>query len=151
MALCQICGNSIDTHSLRCPYCNSKQESSGKTLGSKTKFSQKTVNLEQGLPTVERALSRLKQELDSARHERIRILTLIHGYGSTGKGGAIRLECRKMLAYLTSLGEIHTVIHGEDFNRRRGSTKHLLSRFHELTHHPHLNYNNKGITLIQMY
>lgn len=151
MSLCQVCGNSIEPHSLRCPYCNSKQESSGNTLSSKAKFSEKTVNLEQGLPTVEQALSRLKQELDIARHERIRILTLIHGYGSTGKGGTIRLECRKMLAYLASLGEIHTVIHGEDFNRRHGSTKHLLSRFHDLTRHPHLNHNNKGITLIQMY
>lgn len=151
MSLCQICGNSIDSHALRCPYCNSKQESSGQSASVKAKFSQKTVNLEQGLPTVKQALNRLKQELDSARHEKIRILTLIHGYGSTGKGGAIRLECRKTLAYLASIGEIHTVIHGEYFNHRHGSTKHLLSRFHELTHHPHLNHNNKGITLIQLY
>ncbi len=151
MSLCHVCGNAIDTGSLRCQYCNSKQESSGQSLSSKTKFSQKSVNLEQGLPTVEQALSRLKRELESARHERIRILTLIHGYGSTGKGGAICLECRKTLAYLASLGEIHTVIHGEDFNRRHGSTKHLLSRFHDLSHHPHLNNNNKGITLVQIY
>ncbi len=117
----------------------------------KVKFAQKTVNLEQGLPTVEQALTRLKRELATAKHEKIRIITFIHGYGSTGKGGAIRLESRKTLAYLTSLGELHTVIHGENFNRRHGSTKHLLSRFHDLSHHPHLNNNNKGITLVQLY
>jgi hypothetical protein len=151
MVLCHVCGNSVDTNVLCCPYCNAKQEPNPQSVSSKAKFSQKTVNLEQGLPTVEQALARLKRELDSARHERIRVMTLIHGYGSTGKGGAIRLECRKTLAYLARLGEIHTVIHGEDFNRRHGSTKHLLGRFHDLAHHPHLNHNNRGITLIQMY
>ncbi len=151
MSLCQVCGNAIATTSSRCPYCKSEQESSQQSVTPKAKFAQKTINLEQGLPTVEQALARLKRELDTARYEKIRIITCIHGYGSTGKGGAIRLECRKVLAYLASLGEVHTVIYGEDFNRRQGSTKHLLSRFHDLTYHPHLNKNNRGITLVQLY
>ncbi len=151
MSLCQICGNTIDAAASRCPFCSSEQEGDPQSSSSKAKFAQKTVNLEQGLPTVEQALARLKRELATARHEKIRIVTFIHGYGSTGKGGAIRLECRKTLAYLTSLGELHTVIHGENFNRRHGSTKHLLGRFPDLNHHPHLNNNNKGITLVQLY
>jgi len=151
VTLCQVCGNSIKATLSRCPYCNSEQDNNQPSLSSKAKFAQKTVNLEQGLPTVEQALARLKRELATARHEKIRIVTFIHGYGSTGKGGVIRLECRKTLAYLASLDEVHTVIHGEDFNRRHGSTKHLLSRFNDLSHHPHLNNNNKGITLVQLY
>jgi len=151
MSLCQICGNTIDVALSHCPYCNCEQESDQQSFSSKAKFAQKTVNLELGRPTVLQALARLKRELDTARHEKTRIVTFIHGYGSTGKGGAIRLECRKMLVYLLSLGEIHTIINGEDFTRRHGSTKHLLSRFHDLSQHPHLNNNNKGITLVQLY
>ena len=151
MVPCQICGNLIEVSALRCPYCLSEQEKEEGFPSARPRFSQKTVNLEQGLPTVEQALSRLKAELESAAHEQIRILTLIHGYGSTGKGGAIRVECRKTLNYLVSTGAVHSIYLGEMFNRRNGEIKHLLSRFPDLNQHPHLNRNNKGITLVQLF
>ncbi len=150
MQSCLICGNDIDLRNPRCPYCGSdqKDDEHGQSRPPKREFRQKTINLEQGLPTVQQALIRLEQEVKTARLEQIRVLTLIHGYGSTGKGGAIRLECRKTLEYLRSKGEIAEVIFGEDFNRRQGSVKHLLSRFPDLSRHPHLNNNNKGISLV---
>lgn len=150
MQFCQVCGNDIDVRSSHCPYCGSDQKDDGQnqSKSKKRKFRQKTINLEQGLPIVQQALIRLEREIQFANLEQIRVLTLIHGYGSTGKGGAIRLECRKTLEYLCSKGEIAEVIFGENFNRRQGSVKHLLSRFPELSRHPHLNHNNKGISLI---
>ncbi len=153
MPFCQICGNEIDAALVRCPYCGNDQESEeqGQSFPHPQKFSQKTVNLEQGLPTVEQALGRLEQAISAARQEQIRVLTVIHGYGSSGKGGAIRLECRKTLDYLCSKGEVADVIPGEDFNRRHGTVKHLLSRFPELSSHPHLNNHNKGITLVVLF
>jgi DNA-nicking Smr family endonuclease len=150
MQSCHICGNEIDSRTARCPYCGSDQESERQNQSrvKKTEFHQKTVNLEQGLPTVKQALNRLQQEIATARLEQIYVLTFIHGYGSSGKGGAIRMECRKTLEYLLSKGEIAAVILGEDFSRRHGSVKQLLSRFPELSRHPHLNSHNKGITLV---
>lgn len=148
---CQICGNEIDSECKYCPYCSCKQEDDAQQAGAEKHFYQKTVNLEQNLPTVAQALSRLQGELASGKEEKIRILTLIHGYGSTGKGGAIRLEVRRTLDYLCSRGEIHTVIHGEDFTRRQGQTKHLLGRFPDLAYHPHLNQQNKGVTIVQLF
>ena len=97
---------------------------------------------------MEQALHRLQQEITTARLEQVCVLTFIHGYGSSGKGGAIRRECRKTLEYLLSKGEIRTVIPGEDFSRRHGSVKQLLLRFPVLLRHPHLNSHNKGITLV---
>lgn len=151
MQLCQICGNEIDSGLSCCPYCGSDQESGQQRQGIARKFSRKTVNLEQGLPTVERALHRLQQELTTAHVEQVRFLTLIHGYGSTGKGGAIRQECRKTLDYLCGKGTIDSFIIGEDFSRRHGSVKQLLRRFPELSHHPDLNNQNKGITLVILF
>ena len=148
MQFCQICGNEIDSSSVRCPYCNSEQENDQQSRFPKKNFSQKTVNLEQGLPTVQQALNRLQQEITMARLEQISVLTLIHGYGSSGKGGAIRLECRKTLKYLSGNGTIGSVIFGEDFSRRHGAVKQQLHRFPELSRHPHLNRNNRGITLV---
>ncbi|MBU0946041.1 MAG: Smr/MutS family protein [Proteobacteria bacterium] len=151
MQLCHICGNEISSALLRCPYCGSTQDSE-EGDGTATKlFLRKTVNLEQGLPTVEQALQRLQQEICAARLERVRLVTLIHGYGSSGKGGAIRKECRKKLDYLWRRGEIKGFIPGEEFSRRQGSTKQLLSRFPQLSDHPHLNRHNKGITIVVVF
>ena len=49
----------------------------------------RTVNLEAGHPTTMQALVRMNQALSSARTN-TGVLKLIHGYGSSGKGGAIR-------------------------------------------------------------
>ncbi len=143
----------MDVALSHCPYCGSDQdlEDQNQSLSSSKNFSQKTVNLEQGLPTVEQALVRLQQAITAARLEQVRVLTLIHGYGSSGKGGAIRRECRKTLDYLCSKGEIVDVISGEDFSRRHGMVKHLLNRFPNLSSHPHLNNHNKGITLVVLF
>ena len=47
----------------------------------------KTVNLEQGMPTADRAIRRLTYELAAARQMRYAAVKLIHGYGSSGTGG----------------------------------------------------------------
>lgn len=150
MQVCQICGNDIAFSVSRCPYCGNEQKSGGQSLAvsRKTEFRQKTINLETGLPTVQQALTKLEREIKTAHLERYRLLTLIHGYGSTGKGGRIRLECRRTLDFLCSKGEIVQVVHGENFNNRHGVVKHLLSRFPDLSRHPHLNKHNKGITIV---
>ncbi len=150
MQFCQVCGNDIDSLTVLCPFCGSRQEHEpSQTVG--TEFRQKTINLEQGLPTVDQALNRLQQEVSAARLEQIRLLTLIHGYGSSGKGGSIRQECRKLLDYLLNSGDICAVIYGENFNRRHGFVKQLLRRFPRLATHPHLNNRNRGITLVQLF
>lgn len=151
MQCCHICGNEISPALMRCPYCMSDQDSKEECLAATKVFRRKTVNLEEGLPTVEQALQRLQGEITTAHLEQIRILTLIHGYGSSGKGGAIRTACRKHLDYLCDKGKIREFIAGEEFSRRKGATKQLLSRFPQLSDHSHLNRQNKGITIVVVF
>ena len=47
------------------------------------------VNLEAGMPTVDVARTHLNMALRSAKANRVKVLKLIHGYGSSGRGGAI--------------------------------------------------------------
>ncbi len=84
---------------------------------------------------------------DSLRNN-VNVLTLIHGYGSSGKGGVIRLECRKVLEFLKNKGIISDFIPGEDFNKRSGAVKALLRRYPQLGQDKHLNRGNRGITLV---
>jgi len=113
-----------------------------------TEFVHKTVNLEAGRPVVEVALNRMNEIIEDSVRNDVNVLTLIHGYGSSGKGGAIRSECRKMLDYLKSNGLISNYIIGEDFNKRSGSVKSLLRRYPQLAADKHLNRGNRGITLV---
>lgn len=50
------------------------------------------INLEAGMPTVELARSRLNQGLQSARMRGEKAVKIIHGYGSTGRGGKIKAD-----------------------------------------------------------
>jgi hypothetical protein len=90
--------------------------------------------------------------MDMAVEEAVRtglsVLTLIHGYGSSGKGGVIRFECRKNLEFMRSRGRISDFIPGEAFNRKSGSIKTLLRRFPQMSSDKNLNRGNKGITLV---
>ena len=56
------------------------------------------VNLEAGMPTVDMARTHLNMTLRSAKANRVKVLKLIHGYGSSGKGGAIRADVLAQLA-----------------------------------------------------
>lgn len=97
------------------------------------------INLEFGMPTVEQALSRMKYELVSARRSQYRIARLIHGYGSTGKGGAIRKAVRKTLS---------DAIPGEEFDIFHEATRQLLDRYPKLKHYPDLGRCNHGVTFV---
>jgi hypothetical protein len=147
MILCQICGNDIASELLICPFCGGKQEMQSGPVPLDTPF-HKVVNLEQGRPLVASALQKLQTELATGRQQNLRVLTVIHGYGSSGKGGAICVECRKVLAYLKGLGEINTFIHGEDFRQKSGATRDLLRRFPQLATNVNLNKGNRGITIV---
>src|SRR5271167_2988997 len=64
------------------------------------------ANLEAGMPTVHEALSRLDQELAAARREKSGIMKLVHGYGSSGTGGDIRVAVQRRLVEMRQSGQI---------------------------------------------
>jgi len=146
MTDCHICGNELDSGVTVCPYCETRQKKS--SIFATSSDNHKTINLEIGRPFVEAALAKLLKNIEIAREEGVRVLTVIHGYGSSGKGGRIRIECRKMLDHLMREGTIESYIIGEEFSRRHGPAKMVLRRFPGLTKNVHLNNRNPGITIV---
>ena len=143
---CEICGNEIGRGATVCGFCGSAQQ--GEVGPGPRPFQHRTVNLEAGKPFVEQALAHLRVALDEAKRLDLQMLTVIHGYGSSGRGGAIRTESRKLLDYLLARGEVRAVIDGEKFQKRNGVVRDLLRRFPALGQHPDLNRSNRGITLV---
>ena len=142
---CEVCGNEIEVDLKQCPFCDAV----GKTSLVRRKGpQQKIVNLERGMPLVSQALVRLKQELEQAGLEGCRVLTLIHGYGSSGQGGVIRQEVRAQLQYLKAKRAINDFLPGEEFSSRTAAGRQLLRRFPFLSRHSDLNRANPGISLV---
>ncbi len=149
MGLCEVCGNDIPAAVSTCRFCGSPQSGhQSLTASPKREFRRKVVNLERGMPAAEDAIRFLEASIAEARNQGITILTVIHGYGSSGKGGKIRRECRSILDYKCSRGELQGYVSGEEFNRRNGPTKSVLRRYPQLLSDRNLDRGNQGISLI---
>jgi len=108
----------------------------------------KTVNLEEGRPTLERARLRLGHELQVARQEGYAAVKIIHGYGSSGVGGVLRVGIQASLRHAAQEGRISVVIAGEDWRISDESTWALLKRYPEWKQDPDLGRGNKGMAIV---
>jgi hypothetical protein len=107
-----------------------------------------TINLESGMPLVRDALAQLDRELARARQLRDPVVKLIHGYGSTGAGGDIRIAVQKRLRELEDQGAIRGFIFGENWTASDSQTWDLVKLHPALKHDPDLGRRNRGITIV---
>jgi hypothetical protein len=102
------------------------------------------------MPTVEEARERLKSQLLKAKQENKKLLKIIHGYGSTGKGGRLKEAIRKSLVNRRKEGLVRTIVWGEYFSKDKQDTKTLLNRHPELKKDKDLDRMNEGVTIVEL-
>jgi hypothetical protein len=108
----------------------------------------RVVNLKEGMPLVREALSRMEGELRRARSAGVLVVKFVHGYGSTGKGGEIRIAVQKALIKRLQQAELRAVIFGEDWRISNEASWALLKKHPELKQDSDLGRENRGITLV---
>jgi hypothetical protein len=108
----------------------------------------KTYNVEASFPTLDEARKRVIEETRRAKREGVRVLKIIHGYGSSGKGGKLNFGLRKSFALRKHEGVIRDFIAGEDFSIFNPTVLTLLEAVPELRGDPDLNATNEGITVL---
>jgi hypothetical protein len=108
----------------------------------------KTVNLKSDMPQVQEALERMDRELALARQGNLTLLKLVHGYGSTGAGGDIRIAVQKRLVEMAQNGQIRGCIFGEDWSKSAEAAWKLLQSNAELKSDSDLGRGNRGITIV---
>ena len=106
------------------------------------------INLELTSPAVRDIPDRLAREVRQARRHQIRVMKLIHGFGSSGKGGKLRLAVRRELTRAQDAGQIVCFIPGEQFSIFDVDTQRALRVCTELRRDPDLERHNNGVTLI---
>jgi hypothetical protein len=100
------------------------------------------------MPQVHEALQRLERELALARQGNAKLLKLIHGYGSTGAGGDIRIAVQKRLLEMVQSGHIRGCIFGESWSKSDDVSWKLLQSHPELKSDSDLGRHNQGITIV---
>lgn len=76
------------------------------------------------------------------------MLKVIHGYGSSGKGGALCIGLRKSFGLRKKEGAIEGFIAGEDFSIFNDTVLALVEAVPELRGDPDLGATNEGVTVL---
>jgi hypothetical protein len=105
----------------------------------------KQINLEQGHPTVDEAVRRMNNELSTAKMSGCKAAILIHGYGSTGTGGAIKPAVCKNLSQPVMIGIVKDWVAGENWSSKRNV---FLAHCPTLKEHIKHLEGNPGITVV---
>ena len=108
----------------------------------------KEINLEEGMPTADEAMSYLKMSITLCKQNKIGCLAIVHGYGSSGKGGVIRKKTRQWLNAQVRNGTIKAVINGEDFDVLNFKALELKGKYRELE--KLLKVCNHGMTVAEL-
>lgn len=106
------------------------------------------LNLEEGMPLVEEAISRLRIGIQEMRVSRVKAVKLIHGYGSTGRGGKICTGVRNELAAMKKKKLIRDYIPGEDFGPTDAASRMLVEQNSSVNRDPDYGRINHGITIV---
>ncbi len=108
----------------------------------------KTVILKDGMPSVEQARARLATEIHAAQQAGLKVLKLVHGYGSTGVGGDLRFALQATLRQMAAKKEIRDCIYGENWRKSDERTWAVLKHMPELKSDSDLGRGNKGVTVV---
>jgi len=147
MKICTVCGNEIESSARQCPYCERPQSARSIVHTERVRSTVITINLEEGRPLVDEALDRLTRKLYDARMQRTKVVRCIHGYGSSGTGGAIKLAVRQELETARGNGTIQYYVNGEDYPHS-DTGRRLRSQFPQMEEHLRTDRRNRGITLV---
>ena len=110
----------------------------------------RTFNVEAGLPTLDEARRLVIEEIRRARREGVKVLKVIHGWGSSGEGGKLGPAIRKSLRLRVKEGKATFVLPGERFSSDTNEGREFVQRHPALRNDRDFNRANPGITLVEL-
>jgi hypothetical protein len=110
----------------------------------------RTLNLKSGYPTVDAARRRLLAEIEAAREAGVKLLKVIHGWGSSGAGGRLGPAIRKSLRLRVKEGRARLVVAGERFSSDSLEGRELAQRSPSVRADRDFNRANPGITVVEL-
>lgn len=106
------------------------------------------IDIKEGMPPVDVAIFNLDREIELGKLSGIKVIKVIHGYGSHGKGGAIKVEARAYLKKQKKAGKIKNYIGGEGWSTYKVKELDLLEIAPELLLNLDGESFNPGMTIV---
>ncbi|HOO62262.1 MAG TPA: Smr/MutS family protein [Bacillota bacterium] len=106
------------------------------------------INLEEGRPSVDEAMRRLRLQVNTMRRLGIRQIKVIHGYGSSGKGGVIKTATHEVLRVMADDGKIRLYCPGEQFGPFEKNGRTVVELCPAFRNDPDWARSNDGITVL---
>lgn len=108
----------------------------------------KEISIKAGMPTVPQAMQALEYTITQAKRDGTKCLLIVHGYGSSGQGGAICASARRWLKAQETNGRLKKVIFGEDFSIFNFDALELKRKYPELDKLTRV--SNHGATVVEV-
>jgi hypothetical protein len=108
----------------------------------------KRVDIKEGMPPVDVAMFYLESEISRSKIEGFKVLIVVHGYGSNGKGGTIKIAVREYVKQAKRKGIIVDYVPGEGWSSNKVLKMGLLEDAPELLLNLEGESYNLGVTLI---
>lgn len=105
----------------------------------------KEVNLEYGQPTVDMALQNMINQLSTCKGQGYKAVILIHGYGSSGVGGSIKIAVRNKLKEPLLSGIVRSHCGGEHWHEKR---REMVGICQPLSNYSRKIEGNQGVTVV---
>ena len=106
------------------------------------------VNLKEANPSVDVAVANMEIEIENAKKAKLKGIKFIHGYGSHGAGGVIKVEALKKLEKLKKQNKIKTFFHGTEWSLSNKSVLQFLFECPTASNDEDLNHFNSGVTIV---
>lgn len=106
------------------------------------------INIKADMPATSDAIRRITYHLHNSKRLGFKALKIIHGYGSTGAGGKIKVRARKYLDEQKCRGAIKGYVPGENFSIFDEDTRSAFAACSDLRNDPDLERHNNGITIV---
>lgn len=103
------------------------------------------INLEYGSPTVDIAVRNMVSQLGTCKGQGCKAVILVHGYGSSGAGGGIKIAVRSKLRESSLSGIVRSYCGGEHWFERKGD---LLGICQPLADYQRKIDGNQGVTVV---
>ncbi len=106
------------------------------------------INIKEGMPKVDVAIRKLRLELNTLRRVGVNQVKVVHGYGSTGKGGVIKTATLELLRTMKDEGRIRAFCPGEQFGPFETLGRSIVEACPAFRNDPDWAKGNAGTTVV---
>ena len=106
------------------------------------------INIKEDMSIVADAMRYLQDAIARLKRDKYDVVLIVHGYGSTGKGGAICAKARQWLKAQERGGKVKQVFYGEDLTIFNFAALALKNKCRELE--PLFRVCNNGVTVVEL-